>query len=139
MTGLLLFYLFLVGSRAFDLIAAGGLVPVALGVSLLFFPGLGVWIVWREWRFGRAIADLGAELAARGELPADTLPRLPSGRPDRSAADARFVTVRERVTAEPEAWPRWFELALAYDDAGDRKRARAAMRRAIDLHSLAGN
>ena len=88
----------------------------------------------REWRFGRATQQLGEELAARGALPVDDLPRRPSGRPDRAAADARFAEVRTRVEADPDSWERWFELAVAYDAAGDRKRARAAMRRAIALH-----
>jgi Flp pilus assembly protein TadD len=39
------------------------------------------------------------------------------------------------VEADPDAWERWFELATAYDAAGDRKRARKAMRTAIALHA----
>jgi Flp pilus assembly protein TadD len=59
---------------------------------------------------------------------------MPSGRPERAAADALFETRREEVEAAPEDWQAWFRLALAYDDARDRRRARAAMRRAIALH-----
>jgi Flp pilus assembly protein TadD len=46
--------------------------------------------------------------------------------------------VRTRVEADPDSWARWFELAVAYDNAGDRKRARSAMRRAIALHDTQG-
>ena len=52
----------------------------------------------------------------------------------REAADARFAEVRTRVEADPESWARWFELSVAYDAAGDRRRARSAMRQAIALH-----
>lgn len=128
-------YLFFSASRALDFIRAGGLVPVVLGVAILAFPLIGIWVLWREWQFGRATELLAHQLAARGELPVDDLPRRPSGRPERAAADAHFAAVRTRVEADPEAWERWFELSTAYDAAGDRKRARKAMRQAIALHA----
>jgi cytochrome c-type biogenesis protein CcmH/NrfG len=127
-------YLFFTASRAIDFIQAGGIVPVMLGVAILAFPVIGLWVLWREWQFGRATEALGHELAARGELPLDDLPRRPSGRPVRAEADAHFAEVRTRAEADPESWERWFELSTAYDAAGDRKRARSAMRRAISLH-----
>jgi cytochrome c-type biogenesis protein CcmH/NrfG len=138
MTVLLAVYLAFTAARAVDFIRAGGVVPVLLGVALLVLPVLGLWAIWREWRFGRAIQRMGEVLQARGGLPVDDLPRRPSGRPDREAADARFAEVRSRVEADPESWERWFELAVAYDQAGDRKRARATMKRAIVLHEGSG-
>lgn len=135
MTILLVGYLVFVAARALDFIAAGGLIPVLLGLSLLFFPALGIWVIWREWRFGRQVQRLGGILSARGELPVDDLPRRPSGRVDREAADARFAQVAAQTAGDPQSWPRWFALAVAYDNAGDRKRARAAMRRAIAMES----
>jgi cytochrome c-type biogenesis protein CcmH/NrfG len=128
-------YLFFAASRAIDFVQAGGVVPILLGLAILLFPLIGLWVLWREWQFGRATEALGQELAARGELPVDDLPRRPSGRPVREAADARFAEVRTRVEADPDSWERWFELATAYDAAGDRKRARKAMRTAIALHA----
>ncbi len=127
-------YMLFSASRALDFIRAGGAVPILLGVAILVLPAIGLWALWREWQFGSATQSLGAELAARGELPVDELPRRPSGRPDRAAADAHFEVVRTRVEADPDAWPLWFELATAYDASGDRKRARQSMRRAIALH-----
>ena len=62
-----------------------------------------------------------------------TLPRRPSGRVDRDAADAHFEVIRAEVEAAPEDWRGWYRLAHAYDLAGDRKRARSAMRHAIEL------
>lgn len=120
--------------RGIDFIAAGGWVSGLLGLAVMILPAIGLWVLWREWQFGRATQQMGAELAARGALPVDDLPRRPSGRPDRAAADARFAEVRTRLEEDPESWERWFALAVAYDDAGDRKRARSAMRRAIALH-----
>jgi cytochrome c-type biogenesis protein CcmH/NrfG len=134
MAVLLCVYLAFTAWRAWDFIEAGGWVAALLGAAVMVLPVIGAWILWREWQFGQATQRLGAELAARGELPVDDLPRRPSGRPERAAADERFAEVRTRVEADPEAWERWFELAVAYDNAGDRKRARAAMRRAIALH-----
>jgi cytochrome c-type biogenesis protein CcmH/NrfG len=131
-------YLAFAAWRGVDFISAGGWVSVLLGLAVVILPLIGVWILWREWQFGRATQRLGAELAARGGLPVDDLPRRPSGRPERAAADARFAEVRTRVEDEPDAWERWFELAVAYDDAGDRKRARSAMRRAITLRDAVG-
>jgi len=127
-------YLVFTASRALDFIRSGGVVPVLLGLAILLLPAIGLWALWREWQFGRATQRLGQELADRGELPVDDLPRRPSGRPERAAADARFTEVRTRVEADPDAWERWFELATAYDAAGDRKRARQSMRQAIALH-----
>lgn len=137
MAVLLAAYLLFSASRAVDFIRAGGVAPVLLGWAILVLPLLGAWVLVAEWRFGRATQALGAELAQRGELPADDLPRRPSGRPVREAADARFAEVRRRLEADPQAWARWFELATAYDACGDRKRARAAMRRAISLRDSA--
>lgn len=128
-------YLLFAVARGVDFIRAGGVAATLLGVAVLVMPVLGMWVLAAEWRFGRATQRLAGELAARGELPVDDLPRRPSGRPVREVADARFAEVRRRVEADPGAWPRWFELATAYDACGDRRRARAAMRRAIALHA----
>ena len=96
---------------------------------------LGLLLVWREVRFGQASARLGAELDAEGGLLVDDLPRRPSGRVERAAADDLFDRVRAEVEASPEDWRGWYRLALAYDAAGDRTRARAAVRDAIALHA----
>ena len=69
----------------------------------------------------------------RAACPVDDLPRRPSGRVDRGAADAQFARMREETEATRTSWRAWFRLALAYDAAGDRTRARAAARHAIAL------
>ncbi|MFT4011110.1 MAG: hypothetical protein QM655_13825 [Nocardioidaceae bacterium] len=130
----LIFYCIIVTTKAVTLFQQGGLVPVLFGIALLITALFAIGLSLREIRFGRQLAALGRELAAEGGLPpVDELPRKPSGRVDRAAADEVFERYRAETEAHPDDWRSWFRLALAYDDAGDRKRARAAARHAIAL------
>ena len=92
-------------------------------------------MIYREVRFGFGMQAMGRALATSGELPLDDLPKTPSGRADRDAADARFAVRQVEVEQYPQDWRAWYRLALAYDDARDRKRARGAMRQALALFS----
>ena len=101
---------------------------------MLLLPIIGAVLLVFELRFGAATARLARQLADEGDLPDDSgLTRRPSGRIERASADAYFETVRVKVEADEDNWRLWYELGYAYNLAGDRKRARAAMRRAIDL------
>lgn len=120
--------------RGWFLIATGDPIAIAMGVAVVVIPVIGGWLLWRELDFGLAMQRMGRELAAAGGLPVDDLPRTPSGRVERDAADARFAQARAEAEATPDDWQAWYRLAIAYDDARDRKRARAAMRRARALH-----
>jgi tetratricopeptide (TPR) repeat protein len=131
---ILVFYGVLIGAKGVAFIASGEPVAVLLGIGVLLLPLLGLGLVWREIVFGRRSAELATALEAEGGLPADDLPRRPSGRVDRAAADEAFGARQAEVEAAPESWQAWYRLALAYDDAGDRTRARAAVRRAIELY-----
>jgi Flp pilus assembly protein TadD len=128
-------YAALLGWRGVLLIGTGDPVAIGLGLAVLVLPVIGAYLVWREIQFGRATQGLAQELEAAGGLPVDDLPRRPSGRIDRAAADAAFVRYKEEAEAAPDDWRVWFRLATAYDAAGDRKRARAAMRTAITRHA----
>lgn len=130
----LVFYAALIGFKGVALLSSGSGVGVLLGIALLILPALGLLLVWREIEFGRRTARLARALDAEGGLPVDDLPRRPSGRVDRTAADAAFQDMRRRAEEHPEDWRTWFRLALAYDAAGDRTRARAAARHAVALH-----
>lgn len=127
-------YLVFTAARAWVLIASGDPVPVLLGLSVIVIPLIGAWVLWRELAFGMHTQRLGRELGAQGGLPVDDLPRTPSGRIEKDAADARFAEYEQAVQEAPDDWRVWYRLAIGYDDARDRKRARAAMRRAIALH-----
>ena len=131
----LVVYLAAIGWRGVILLRSGSVVGVLLGLALLALPAVGLWAVLRELSFGRATERMARELEARGLLPADDLPRSPGGRIDRSAADAWFEGFRREVDERPSSWEAWFRMALGYDAAGDRRRARAAMRRAAELHA----
>ena len=129
------FYAVLIGAKGVGLLASGSLVGQALGLALVVLPLVGLLLVWREIDFGRRTAVLARTLEAEGGLPVDDLPRRPSGRVDRGAADAQFARMRDDAEAHPDDWRVWFRLALAYDAAGDRTRARAAARHAVALHA----
>jgi hypothetical protein len=131
---ILTFYCALVTLKAVDLFRQGGVVAVLFGLALIVSAGLAIGLSWREVQFGRRTAELGSALAAEGGLPADDLPRRPSGRVDRDAADAVFEERKAETEAAPDDWRSWYRLALAYDAAGDRTRARSAARHAIALY-----
>jgi hypothetical protein len=134
LVGLVVFYALVLGQRGWILLTGGRPAFVLLGVGVLVLPVLGLALVARELAFGRSMQALARDLAAQGHRPPDGLPRRPSGRVDRAGADAVFDRRRAEVEAAPADWRAWFRLALAYDDAGDRPRARSAMRHAVALH-----
>ena len=133
LVGVLAFYAALIGWKGVELFGSGSTVGVLFGVALLILPVVGLYLVWREIDFGRRSARLGAVLEEEGGLPVDDLPRRPSGRVDRSAAERLFEQMRVEAEADPDDWRVWYRLALAYDAAGDRTRARAAVRHALTL------
>ena len=127
-------YFVLLTDRAVGLLTSGSAAGVALGIGVLLLPVIGAVVVGFELRFGWQTQGLARRMAAQGAPPVvPDLPRRPSGRVDREAADAHFEVIRAEVEAAPNDWRAWYRLAQAYDLAGDRRRARAAMRRAIEL------
>jgi len=127
------FYAVTIGWRGVLLVEDGHASTIGLGFAVLVLPFVTAWAVWREVRFGLATERLAKALDAEGGLPVDDLPRRPSGRIDRAAADVAFETFRAAVEQAPQDWRAWYRLATAYDAAGDRSRARAAARQAIAL------
>lgn len=136
MTALLAVYVALVGWRAVQFVSTGEPVAVAMGIALMVLPVIAAWAIWRELAFGIRSQALVQRLDAEGGLDLD-LPLLPSGRPERAAAVAAFDGFRDDVDAEPGSWRAWLRLGLAYDAAGDRRRARRAVRKAIELERAA--
>lgn len=131
----MLVYFVLLGREAVALIGSGRAAAAGLGAALLVMPLIGLWAMaatlragFAHQRLARLIDEDGMELDTRG------LPRRASGRIERNAADALFVSVRTEVQTAPDDWRRWYRLARAYDYAGDRRRARDAMRTAVQMH-----
>ena len=107
-------YLVLLGQLGLRLISTGEVVGILLGVAILAFPLVGAWILWREMRFGYRMQYVAHEWQTLGIDP----------------ADLSYEECISRLEIDPDSWQRWFELGLAYEQAGDRRRARAAMREA---------
>jgi cytochrome c-type biogenesis protein CcmH/NrfG len=135
MCAALLVYLVLLGRAAVLMISSGRAVAVVLGTALLILPAIGLWAMIATLRAGFAHQKLARLVAEDGmELDVSALSRRPSGRIEREAADALFDTVRAELDSDPDDWRRWYRLARAYDYAGDRSRAREAMKTALELH-----
>lgn len=135
MAALLALYIVLVGKRAWILLTSGDPLGIAMGVGLAVLPLLAAWGLSRELRFGVRAHQLGARLEREDALPRDEVAVRPSGRVVREDGDAVFPRYRDDVEAHPDDWRAWYRLGLAYDAAGDRRRAREAVRTAIRLES----
>ncbi len=129
-------YLVLLGRSAVLLVNSGRAAGIGLGIALLALLAIGCWAMIATLRAGFAHQRLARLIADDGmELDLSTLPRRPSGRIETQAADVLFDAVRNELRSAPEDWRRWYRLAQAYDCAGDRARARQAMRKAVELQS----
>ncbi|PPG30057.1 hypothetical protein C5B97_11215 [Pseudoclavibacter sp. RFBB5] len=115
---------------------AGDIVAKIMGAALIVFPVLAVVFIARELLFGMQTERLLRRLAEAGELPEDDLPKRPSGRVVREAADEDFPKWKAEVEAAPDDWRAWMRLGLAYSASGDRKRARSALREGIRLEKV---
>jgi hypothetical protein len=130
-------YFVLIGSKAITLFREGTVLGIGLGIGAVLLPVVGVVLVAFELRFGWHTEKLGRQLASEGGLPAPDVVRRPSGRVAKTEALPYFEQVRADVEVDRENWRVWFRLADAYDLAGDRHRARGAMRTAIALYRRA--
>jgi cytochrome c-type biogenesis protein CcmH/NrfG len=130
----LIAYFLMLGRTAVVFIGSGEPAAIGLGVALLAFPLIGVWVLVTTLRAGLAHQRLARLAREQGmELDVSELPTRPSGRIERDAADELFMTVKAELEADPDNWVRWYRLARAYDFAGDRGRARETMRTAVRL------
>jgi tetratricopeptide (TPR) repeat protein len=132
-TLLLALYAWQVAGRGVAMVGTGKPVLVAIGLAVLVIPLLVLGLIAAEYRLATRVQRMADVLVAAGELPVDDLPRSPGGRIDRAAADEAFGPYREAVEREPASWRAWYRLAFAYDAAGDRRRARGALRKASAL------
>jgi hypothetical protein len=130
----LVVYFILLGRIAMAFVESGEPAAIGLGLALMIMPLIGIWAMVSTLRAGLAHQRLGRIVKDEGmELDVSELPRMASGRIERGAADALFETVRRELEDDPDNWRRWYRLARAYDYAGDRSRAREAMRKAVEM------
>jgi hypothetical protein len=133
MSALLLLYVFLLTNTAIALLATGIALAQIMGAALIAFPVFGIWAIIVELRFGLAAEKLASRIEAEGAWPDLGIELRPSGRAVRSSADAAFAKWSAAANANETDFHAWFNLSLAYDACGDRRRARSAMRKAVAL------
>ncbi len=132
----LVVYFVLLGRIATALMFSGSTAAIGLGLALMILPLIGAWVMVSTLRAGFAHQRLARIIHDEGmELDVSALPRMPSGRIRRDAADELFQSVREEVEHDPGDWRRWYRLARAYDYAGDRPRARETMSKAVEMQA----
>lgn len=128
-------YAYLLGERGIKLLFTGTPTGIGLGLGMIGIPLLGGWIVYASLRAGLDHQRLARSAAEQGrELDVSDLPRRPSGRIEPDAADALFAQVKVEFEADPTDWRNTYRIARAYDYAGDRKRAREMMKRAVEQY-----
>jgi hypothetical protein len=128
-----LVYLVLMTNQAITLIQVDNGIAKTMGFALFGLPAVGIWSIIRELRFGLQVEALAKVVRAEDAWPRFELELRPSGRPVRASAEKNFAEYAERAEKSPDDWHSWFNLSLAYDAAGDSRRARGAMRTAIAL------
>lgn len=130
MGALLLVYLVFTVFYAVQLLRDPQPLVQALGWALVVLPLIGAWAAVAEFLFGFRVEALARRLESEGAPPSGGA----AGRGGRAAGpdvEAAFALAAEEVQRHPESWRHWFRLAVAYDAARDRRRARWAMREAI--------
>lgn len=133
MSALVVVYLVLVAERSIALIGSGESIGLAIGSLMILLPAVAFWGIFMELRFGLRIEKLGEILKKENAWPQFPFELRPSGRPTKDSAQEVFEQFRQNVQSDEGNWKAWFALGLAYDAAGDRPRARKAMRQAISL------
>lgn len=131
MSALTLVWVFSFAGRGLILLQEPDLIAKLLGVGILVLPVFALWSIFSELRFGFRAQKLAERLYRQGygEL---NLEYRASGKATTESAQREF----ERISAlleQGESWQLWFQLGQAYEANGDRKRARAAIRKAISL------
>jgi tetratricopeptide (TPR) repeat protein len=130
----LVVYFVMLGRIAMAFVTSGRPAAIGLGLALMVLPLIGIWVMVSTLRAGLAHQRLARIIKDEGmDLDVGSLPTMPSGRIQRDAADALFEGVRDELENDPQNWRRWYRLARAYDYAGDRTRAREAMKKAVEM------
>lgn len=135
MSALTIMYIVLLGEKGMVLIGQPNAIAKVMGVLIILFPLVAFWAIIRELIFGLKIEKLAKRIEESGQWPQFNFELRPSGRPTRDSANLEFQRIKALVEANETDWLAWFTLGLAYDAAGDRRRARLAMRKALALNA----
>lgn len=129
-------YLVVLGRQALSLITDGRPALLVMGLAVLVLPLLGAWMIYATLRSTFDHDRLARRIFEDGQtMDLSQLPKRPSGRVEREAADWLFAEYKAEWEADPDNWRTNYQLARAYDIAGDRGRARQIMHRAVALES----
>ena len=132
MLALTLFYVLTLLGRGIILLQEPSLIAVAMGLAILVLPLVALWALFAELQFGLKAQRLSSRLIAL-DIPGLDLDLRASGRATKDSANKELERIQDAVTKDPKNWSLWFQLGEAHDAAGERKNARAAIRKAILL------
>lgn len=137
MAALTALYAFLLFGRGLVLIQDDNPVGILMGLAILVFPLLAVWVLFVEIRFGLRLAKLG-RIFSESEIAFPHYELKPSGKAIAESGQRIFQDISERLQLDENNYLLWYLLADSYDKLGDRTRARKAARRSIALAKQAG-
>ena len=126
-------YVALLANTGLTLLSINEPIAKVMGALILVFPIFAVVLTIREFIFGTQVEKLAREIESAGQWPVFDFDIRPSGRPTKESADRVFAVFAKTAEENPDNVVAWFALSLAYDAAGDRARARSAMRKALSL------
>ena len=132
MLALTIFYVLTLLGRGIILLQEPSLIAIAMGLAILVLPLVALWALVAELQFGLKAQRLSRRLIAL-DIPGLDLELRASGRATKGSASKELERIQDAVTKDPENWSLWFQLGEAHDAAGERKNARAAIRKAILL------
>ena len=132
MLALTLFYVFTLLGRGIILLQEPSLIAVAMGLAILVLPLVALWALFAELQFGLKAQRLSRRFIAL-DIPGLDLDLRASGRATKDSANKELERIQDAVNRDPENWSLWFQLGEAHDAVGERKNARAAIRKAILL------
>src|SRR4029450_7923694 len=105
----LVVYFVMLGRMAMAFVTSGSPAAIGLGLALMILPLIGIWVMVSTLRAGLAHQRLARIIKEEGmELDVSSLPKLPSGRIQRDAADALFESVRDELESDPDDLRRWY-------------------------------
>ena len=133
MTVLTLLYVVVLGQRGVLMLQQVSPIAKIMGFFILVLPVFGFVGIFVELRFGTRVEAMAKQVEAEGRWPIRDIAMRPSGRPVKAAADREFERIRDELDQAPDDWHSWFNLGIAYDACGDRRRARASMRKALGI------